>query len=91
MTRIERSGRLPLDEALEILLQVASALGVAHAAGIVHRDLKPGNIFLLELPDGTTQAKLIDGTHQRERHEEPLVARSVPRPYGQKPRSEWPA
>ena len=38
------------DQARLLALQVAEALGVAHAAGVVHRDVKPGN--LLVLPDG---------------------------------------
>ncbi len=41
-----RRGRLPLQEALEIAIEVAWALDHAHGAGVIHRDLKPANVFL---------------------------------------------
>jgi eukaryotic-like serine/threonine-protein kinase len=44
--RLERRGRLPMDEVVQINTQVCKALTVAHDAGIVHRDLKPSNVFL---------------------------------------------
>jgi serine/threonine protein kinase len=46
-------GPLPLDEALRIARQIASALDAAHSKGIVHRDPKPGNITIK--PDGTVK------------------------------------
>jgi serine/threonine protein kinase/Flp pilus assembly protein TadD len=46
--RLSRVGRLPVDEALHIARDVASALGYAHAQGVVHRDIKPENVMLYE-------------------------------------------
>jgi len=48
-----KQGAIPLEEALGIAKQIASALEAAHEKGIVHRDLKPGNIKLR--PDGTVK------------------------------------
>jgi serine/threonine protein kinase len=47
--RIAR-GRMPLAEAVDVALQVANALDIAHSAGIIHRDIKPENI--MRRPDG---------------------------------------
>src|SRR5512134_2117830 len=41
-----KKGALPLDQALQMGIQIADALAVAHRAGIVHRDVKPGNVML---------------------------------------------
>ncbi len=45
-TRLAREGRLPIDTAVQLAREVASALAYAHDAGVVHRDIKPENILL---------------------------------------------
>ncbi|MEO8030884.1 MAG: serine/threonine-protein kinase [Gemmatimonadota bacterium] len=44
--RLVREQLLPIDDAVQIALEVADALGHAHMMGIVHRDIKPENILL---------------------------------------------
>ena len=42
---------LPLEEAIDYMIQLAAALSYAHAHGIVHRDVKPDNLYVMG--DGT--------------------------------------
>jgi serine/threonine protein kinase len=55
-------GPLPMTLALQLTVQIVSALDRAHRAGIVHRDLKPGNIFLVRGGKSSVPptAKLLD-------------------------------
>jgi eukaryotic-like serine/threonine-protein kinase len=58
--RIVAEGPLPLQQAIDYVLQASEALAEAHAIGIVHRDLKPDNLFLTQRPGGTSLVKIFD-------------------------------
>ena len=57
---INQHGPLDVKLALEITIQITSALAAAHQAGLVHRDIKPANIILTRESHGQLTAKVID-------------------------------
>jgi serine/threonine-protein kinase len=52
--------RLPIEEAVDHMLEALEAVAQAHAIGIVHRDLKPANLFLARRRDGSERIKILD-------------------------------
>src|SRR5918911_3276620 len=68
--RIRRMGRLPIEEAIAYAIEIARALGCAHAHGIVHRDVKPQNVLI----DEEGSAKVTDFGIARSLNEEGLTA-----------------
>jgi serine/threonine protein kinase len=55
-TLLRRRGRLPPQEAVDLMIQICAGIGYAHRAGLVHCDMKPQNILVS--PDG--RAKITD-------------------------------
>jgi serine/threonine-protein kinase len=68
--RIRRTGRLPITEAVAYAIEIARALGTAHAHHIVHRDVKPQNVLI----DDEGAAKVTDFGIARTLDEEGLTA-----------------
>ena len=67
--RLNRDKQLPVDEAVQIVLEVADALGYAHSHDIIHRDIKPENILLanghaLVADFGIARARTEAGQHK---------------------------
>lgn len=57
---LAREGRLTVDRAVEILVQLGEALMEAHAIGYLHRDLRPRNVFLASRRGRGDFVKLLD-------------------------------
>ncbi len=57
---LHERGPLPIEEAIDFVLQACEAIAEAHALGIVHRDLKPANLFCIRSADGRSSIKVLD-------------------------------
>lgn len=57
---LSRHGPLPIEAAVDYVLQAGEAIAEAHGLGIVHRDLKPANLFLTQRADGSPCVKVLD-------------------------------
>jgi eukaryotic-like serine/threonine-protein kinase len=57
---VHRTGPLPVEQAVEFVLQACEAIADAHGLGIVHRDLKPANLFCIRQSDGMLSIKVLD-------------------------------
>jgi serine/threonine-protein kinase len=60
LEHVVREGPLPIDQAVDYVIQACDAMAEAHRLGIVHRDLKPANLFLATQPDGGVCVKVLD-------------------------------
>jgi serine/threonine-protein kinase len=57
---LRQRGPMPVEQAVELVLQACEAIAEAHVLGIVHRDLKPSNLFCVRRADGLLSAKVLD-------------------------------
>jgi serine/threonine protein kinase len=62
LERLEECPFLPMEQAVDMAIQVSQGLALAHSKGVIHRDIKPGNIFLEDgtLLKGTTSKSGVD-------------------------------
>jgi serine/threonine protein kinase/class 3 adenylate cyclase len=77
LSRLNRAGSLPLNDALDIALQICAGLREAHAQGIVHRDLKPANVMV----DRNGTVKIMDfGIARMVKRDDPMTGTIVGTP-----------
>ncbi|HEY4014211.1 MAG TPA: protein kinase [Polyangiaceae bacterium] len=58
--RLQQTGPLPVEQAVDFLLQACEAISEAHELGIIHRDLKPANLFCVRRRNEGTWIKVLD-------------------------------
>lgn len=59
-TVVKEDGPVPVDKAIEYMMQACLALEVAHHGGVIHRDIKPENLFLVKTEGEPDRIKLLD-------------------------------
>jgi tRNA A-37 threonylcarbamoyl transferase component Bud32 len=56
----ENSGKIAIQDALRLVIQIVDAVEHAHSMGVVHRDIKPSNVLISTSKNGEITAKLAD-------------------------------
>ncbi|MFO0734497.1 MAG: serine/threonine-protein kinase [Labilithrix sp.] len=57
---LAKRGQLPVEQAVDYVLEACEAVAEAHTLGVVHRDLKPANLFVARGPGGRGSVKVLD-------------------------------
>jgi eukaryotic-like serine/threonine-protein kinase len=57
---LQQRGPLPIDLAVDYVMEALEAVAEAHTLNVVHRDLKPANLFVVRRADGKKDIKVID-------------------------------
>lgn len=57
---VAKRGRLPVEQAVDYVLEACEAIAEAHTLGVVHRDLKPANLFVARGAGGRGSVKVLD-------------------------------
>lgn len=68
---------VPLETRLEMVAQVAEALGAAHSVGVLHKDVKPVNVLVAEDADGNPAPRLTDFGIGRLVHKDALARAGI--------------
>ena len=79
-SELAERGALPVEEAVDHVIEACDGLDVAHAKGIVHRDVKLANLFLSLRADGQQVVKVLDfgvSKLQSVEHDEPNLTRTT--------------
>jgi serine/threonine-protein kinase len=59
-TLVRKTGPIPAERAIQVLLQMCHSLSEANSCGLVHRDIKPANIFLCRYGEDLDFVKVLD-------------------------------
>src|SRR5512133_1366576 len=57
---LAQKGVLPVEQAVDFVLQAMEAIAEAHSLGIIHRDLKPANLYCVRSADAGLRVKVLD-------------------------------
>ena len=70
-------GPLPIEEAVDYVIQACEGVAEGHALGVVHRNLRPTSLVLVRRSDGTALIKVFDFAASESLHVNPFTERSV--------------